>query len=119
MAAKLKSGEAIGPAQGGAGNPVNPSEQIFLGSPLPILQPQSLTGRRAFSLQTKNPLHYDEGPGTDETVTSRRPAVLPLLGELDSDHTDYLSHDFGEDPNKYSSGQNDSTTTNGVEIRGT
>ena len=55
----------------GAGVPMNPSDEIFMGRPLPIIMPQEITMRRPFSEITKSPMHYLDGPGTDEVITGR------------------------------------------------
>ena len=99
--------------------PPNRSNAIVEGAPLPLMHSDSLTRCVPFTLTTKNPLHYNDGPGTDEVVTSRRtsPPIETLLGH--PDHQDLLEHSFGPDHNKYSAGPDDEYTLNGVCIRGT
>lgn len=77
--------------------------------------------RRDFYEPVRNPLHYLDGPGTDEVVTSRRFPLPQIQGQMHSrlDHMDYDEDCFGEDPNKYSQGSNEGMTTNGQPIRGT
>lgn len=118
--------EAKGPAQDGQRgyNPqANPSDQIFQGSQLPLVSEQAQTLRRPFTLPVRSPLHYNEGPGTDEVVTSRRPMVPAIQGNLplDMDHGDYRPEGFfGVDKVKEGNKKpGDGYTSNGVEIRGT
>lgn len=118
--------EAIGPTQSGNGGygpgklPMNPSDQIFSGSQLPIRMPEALTMRRTFNEATRSPLHYNDGPGTDEVVTSRRPNMPPLLG---NDHA--MGDHFedrpmpGFDHNLYAARDDNSKTLNGADIYGT
>lgn len=103
---KGNSLETRGPSMQADGLPPNPSDAIFQGRALPIRQAQTQTMRRPFSEVTKSPLHFDEGRGTDERVSSRRPGASPGASQ-------------GEDQNKYSHGPNVGKTLNGVEIRGT
>lgn len=113
-------------------NPVNPSDEIFLGKALPIIPPQEVTGRRDFTIPTKPTLHYRDGlDGAAETVTvkERRFFAVPsqAAGEAetplyktgaDNDHGEF-GEAPGQDPNKYSRGENGAYTTNGQLIRGT
>lgn len=117
-------GEKPGPTQsvGGYGAtslPPNPSDAILAGRPLPLVDAEYSTLRRPFTCPTRNPMHYNDGPGTDEVVTSRRtqPPLSTLLGH--KDHEDLAEHLFGEDSNKYSGGPDDGVTSNGVPIYGT
>lgn len=118
--------EAVGPTQDGQGgygptvNPPNPQDRIFSG-PLPTISSPGMTTRRPFSEVTRPPLHYSDGGGPDESdVTSRRPMVYAPTDnrELTLDHCEDRPA-AGIDPNKYSTGPDNSRTTNGVEIRGT
>lgn len=110
----------IGPTQGDMeGMPSNPSDAIFEGAgKLNVIMPQAQTLRRSFSEQTRNPLYYNEGPGTDEVVTSRRPSLSPQLGSevSDGDHQTLDGDCYGNAPTRDADG---STTTNGQPIRGT
>ena len=119
--------EAIGPAQSGyagygpqGADPANPSDTIFSGRSLPIRQPEAVTLRRAFNEPTRSPLHYNEGPGTDENVTSRSPKLTAPHGDvtLTLDHDDVRPIQ-GTDPNRYSTQPDDAYTTNGALIYGT
>lgn len=126
QATKGDSLEAKGPAQDGqngfdpTSNPVNPSDRIFLGSPLPMISAQVQGMRRPFREPVRPPLHYSDGGGPDEAVTSRRPPTQAALGgiHLEVDHKESRPIQ-GEDANKYANGPDDGYTTNGVEIRGT
>lgn len=104
----------------GGANPPNPSDAIIAMSPLPTRMPDALTRTRPFSEATRSPLHYSDGPGTDENVTSRRPILKGLIGNShsDGDHAEVLP-ELGQDHNRYSSNPDESKTTNGVEIYGT
>ena len=99
--------------------PPNPSDAILAGRELPLRLADGVTGRRPFSEPTKAPLHYNDGPGPEEIVSSRRtqPPLATLLGH--EDHFDADAHRFGEDANKYSKGANDGRTLGGAEIYGT
>lgn len=108
--------------------PSNPSDEIFQGRALPIIPPTNTTARRDFTQPTRSPLHYNDGPGTDEVVTSRRSSDN---GQIDgsiasnahamTDHKDYddQARRYGTNKQPYSHGSNVSTTLHGVEIRGT
>jgi len=117
------AGEPAGPTeQGGFGAgtlPPNPSDAIRGGAALPLMLPDAMTMCRPFTQVTKNPLHYTDGPGTDEIVTSRRtmPAIEHILGK--PDHIALDEHQYGEDPHQYSHGPNDEFTSAGAWIRGT
>ena len=123
MAGKSKPNEAKGPAQDGqrgynpSPNPPNPSDDIFMGSRLTMVPAQQQTLRRPFSEATRPPLHYLDGPGPDETTTSRSPVVQPIPGDSHSnlDHAELRpiqGQPVRVDPNT-------AYTSNGVEIRGT
>lgn len=116
--------EAIGPSQdgvqgfGGGVNPPNPQDAIFSG-PIPLRTSPGMTTRRPFSEPTRPPLHYNDGTGPDESVTSRRPNTIGPLGDSHSDMDHHENRPIqGEDRQPYSKGTDDSRTTNGVEIRG-
>ena len=119
--------EAVGPTESGyerygpeGANPPNRSDDIFFGSSLPILAPAAVVVCRPFKEATRSPLHYEDGPGTDELVTSRKPVTQPLLGNVhaDLDHAE-LRPMPGYDHNLYSSQPDDEHTTNGALIYGT
>lgn len=114
--------EAQGPSQGEASGalPSNPSDAIFQGRSLPLMTAQAQTMRRPFSEPTRPPLHYSDGAGPSEGVTSRRPAMTGPPGNVGAqiDHAE-LRPIQGVDKQPYSSGSNTGMTTNGVEIRGT
>jgi hypothetical protein len=119
--------EAIGPAESGfsgygadGANPVNPSDAIFMGRPMTTVMPSATVTSRPFREATRSPLHYNDGPGTDENVTSRRPPLYGLLGNShsDLDHEEVLPIQ-GVDHQPYSHGSNVSTTLNGADIYGT
>ena len=113
-----------GPTQAAGGYnpsrlPENRSDEIIAGAALPLLMPAYASARRSFSCPTRNPMHYNDGPGTDEVVTSRRtqPPLATLLGHRD--HEDLAEGKFGVDKNKYFAGPNDCCTLGGAEIYGT
>lgn len=123
MAKKSNTTRVLGPSMsGGYGAntlPPNPSDMMMEGKAIPIRPPQDQVTRRSFSIPTKPPMHYNDGCGPDEVVTSRRTntPIDTLLGH--QDHCDKLEHSFGQNPNHYSDGPDDATTTNGVDIYGT
>lgn len=119
--------EAIGPSESGyegfgpeGANPSNPSDAIFMGRTLPMVMPVAVTARRDFNEPVRTPLHFDEGPGTDENVTSRRPKMTAPHGNitLTLDHDDVRPIQ-GYDHNLYSHQPDVSVTENGVPIYGT
>ena len=119
MKSARTKGEVPGPtiAVGGyaaSALPPNPSDTIIGGGPLPLMLAQETTMRRPFKEVTHTPLHYNDGPGPDEQVTSRRTFPALVLGP---EHRD--NPPVGNDPNRYSAGENSATTLRGVEIRGT
>lgn len=108
--------EAIGPSQsgeggfGGGSDPMNPQDRLFSGA-LGTMVPPDLTQRRPFSMTTRNPLHYLEGPGTDEVVTvpqRKFPRDIDLM-----ESAGQPGREGGP------SGPNDPKTLNGAEIYGT
>lgn len=114
--------EAKGPTQGEGGYnpsalPSNPSDAIFQGGSLPTIAPQMMTLRRPFSEATRPPLHYLDGPGPDEAVTSRSPHATPILGNAHSDLDHCEERPIQGQPVRVD--PDTSRTTNGVEIRGT
>ncbi len=122
---KRPNGQSIGPSMDSdegfdpRPDPVNPQDRLFAGA-LPTVMPQAVTLRRPFNEPTRPPLHYSDGGGPDESVTSRRPNTIAPLGNdaaLADHHEDRPLP--GSDKNKYSKGPDDGYTTNGVEIRGT
>lgn len=110
----VKDLEKIGPSQTAGGDPPNPQDRLFSGA-LPIKTPAQVSLRRPFSEPTRPPLHYSDGPGPDEGVTSRRPAVAPNLGYQAAqdarEERPLQGKDLGQVPNT-------THTTNGVVIRG-
>ena len=119
------NGQSIGPTIDSdegfspTADPVNPQDRLFNG-PVPMVSSPGMTTRRPFSEPTRPPLHYNDGTGPDERVTSRRPNTIGPLGNaaaLADHHEDTPIQ--GTDKNKYSAGPNDGRTLNGVEIRGT
>lgn len=128
MAAKrqLPTLQGIGPSESGQGgfgpvtNPPNPSDAIVYGAKLPVVMPVDMTQRRDFSEATRPPLHYLDGPGPDEGVTSR---LVPPAPRGDSHK--WAMDNFekrpiqGPDNSRYTGGPNQDKTSQGVEIRGT
>lgn len=112
-----QSGES---GYGSVANPPNPSDAIFLGRSLMTVPAQDVTGRRDFAEPVRPPLHYSDGCGPDERVSSRRPAIQGDLGDvsLELDHYNFTPPQ-GVDKQPYSHGDNPAYTSNGVEIRGT
>lgn len=79
--AKKNTTQTQGPSMPLPGaDPVNPSDEIFKGRALPIMQAQATTERRAFTCVTRNPLHFNEGIGTDE-VKPRGAQMIPNDGD--------------------------------------
>jgi hypothetical protein len=119
--------EQIGPTESGyegfgsdGVNPSNPSDAIFQGAILITIPAQEVVQRRSFQEATRSPLHYLEGPGTDETVTSRSPRSAPITGNLhsDFDHAE-LRPLPGPDTHQYGASPDDAYTKNGALIYGT
>jgi hypothetical protein len=114
---------AGGNQSGGIGRiPENRSDDIIMGATLPMRfapVPNPADIRRAFKEPTRAPLHYYDGPGPDEVVTARKIPPAPLLdGHKWAADNFELRPDAGPD-NAHYSGDGASTTSNGVEIRGT
>lgn len=87
--------------------PDNPADKLRYG-PLRQRQFPTSTGRHAFSIPTKPPLHFNDGPdGAAESFSSRT-----VKGEERGTAP-------GTDPNKYSQGSNTAFTDRGEPIRGT
>lgn len=119
--------EFIGPSESGytgfgedGVNPTNPSDAIFEGSPIPVIPAQETVMRRSFQEATRSPLHYLDGLGTDEVVTSRSPRSAPIPGNLhsDLDHAE-LRPLPGPDKHQYSASLDAAYTKNGALIYGT
>lgn len=106
----------IGPSQsgvdgyGGGMDPVNPQDRLFNGA-LGTMIPPGMTERRPFSMVTRNPLHYLEGPGCDEVVT-----VPNRKFPRDIDLQEAAGQPGREGA---TGGPNDPKTLNGAEIYGT
>lgn len=107
--------EAVGPTQTAGGDPPNPQDRLFAGA-LPTYVPPQTTVRRPFTEPVRPPLHYADGPGPDEAVTSRQAPPAPL----DDSHS-VLDHKELRPIQGKSVGivPNTTHTTNGIEIRGT
>lgn len=110
--------------EGGGAQPPNPSDAIMMGAPLPMIRAEASVLRRSFTDPIRPPLHYTDGSGPDEVVTSRRPVPPKQLGstESDRDHTDQDADSFG--PQSRSGGRgrdgaDSDKTTNGTPIYGT
>ena len=104
--------------------PENRSDDIIMGMPLPMVY-TAVGGpdtplRRDFNEPTRNPLHFNDGPGTDENVTSRRPKMTAAHGNvhLTVDHDDVRPIQ-GENKQPYSAGEDEERTLNGAVIYGT
>lgn len=138
---KTNKGNSIqtkGPSMQPVGpDPVNPSDQIFQGRALPVIPAQDVVQRRPFSIPIRPTLHYRDGlDGAAETVTvnERRfnddegkeinytddvdDLKYPPTQAQDWDHAEF-GYEAGENKNKYSAGDNEAYTKNGVWIRGT